>query len=415
MCWGRAIYAATLLLVVAGCNAEITTTAPVQPAAVPPAGESAASPFTESHNALTYAGRFTQTSTYINGPTVHLAFGVNETINAGSTTAENHAAVDFSGTQTWTGPKTKNVVDFHAEVAQPRSQTRIGTDVTLLSVSTNDTTGLRTQTNNGAGAGVFDQLPEVPYARWTNAAVRTEVARTKGNFARATYAADGSYVASMRYADRKQSTINAYTDGAAIYQWPLGFNFPLDATIAFDPPSKREIGVTFTNPVNFPGQTMVFSIASWYPSQPVVLASDAFQNMGSATVPSSCAAPASGRRALTRLVENRTRLDVAFGQYETLQRTFYASSSDGLVCETIHDQLLTYYFYPSLWFSAKPIAIVTTDGYVALQSGRLATAALRDASVAIPLDLQLDTAQAGTEVTTARQMLGALEHLKEKR
>ena len=97
------------------------------------------------------------------------------------------------------------------------------------------------------------------------------------------------------------------------------------------------------------------TIGVWYPAEPPPLASDSFLDAGTAAVPAACGVPAKYGRTATELVEQTTRLDIVFGEYETTQRTAYVASPYGLICQVVSDDLKTYYDYNAFALESKPL------------------------------------------------------------
>ena len=122
------------------------------------------------------------------------------------------------------------------------------------------------------------------------------------------------------------------------------------------------------------------------PAVPPPLAADSFFDAGSVAVPKTCGVPAKYGRSATEIVEQSTRLDIVFGQYEPMQRTVYVASPYGMVCMVVSDDLKTYYDYNAFALESKPLTETMVNETLGLQQAKLpkqsATAAT---SPAVPL------------------------------
>ena len=190
----------------------------------------------------------------------------------------------------------------------------------------------------------MQHLPYVSGAQWTNAATRTDTENDpSGETIGTTYAGDGSYQEQLKYPEGTTSTAYVYSDGSGSYQTHvLGANWN-PSTLSVNAPSSGQIQISLEIPAGLPVAD-AWTLPVWYPQSPPVLASDSYVDEGPTTVPSSCnASSAYASATVEKIVETVDRLDPVFGQYETDQITQYASTSYGLVCEVISDDLKSYY------------------------------------------------------------------------
>ncbi|HEY5424929.1 MAG TPA: hypothetical protein VIJ77_00085 [Candidatus Tumulicola sp.] len=353
-----------------------------------------------------FAGTVRQT-TVVGGVTTHVSQSVAQKIRTTAETVRHRPVTDYRGTETDTGsgPPVKTTFDLY--VAQVASKTRKGSDIWLL-YATADSNGTQATTAPDAGNGIFDQLPEVPQARWTNTAARMQDVAGAGVSIADRYAADGSYDESAIFSGGAKASLQSYGDGNAVYQWPYG-DAPRNSTITFSPPSRRRIQIEFTDVTGFP-VTEVFTVKTWYPSAPPVLAGDAFVDVGSADVPAACKLPAKFGKRATKLVENATRLDVVFGEYETLARTTYVTPPYGVVCLTLHDDVQTHYDYTTLQFSKATRSEATYDETLGLRTAHVPNGS---SSVALPLDVRASLVRAQQRSVTAQAIFDSL-HLVRK-
>ncbi|HEX8805391.1 MAG TPA: hypothetical protein VF741_00525, partial [Candidatus Aquilonibacter sp.] len=124
-----------------------------------------------------------------------------------------------------------------------------------------------------------------------------------------------------------------------------------------------------------------FTIASWYPQVPPVLASDTYLDAGTVAVPSTCnvAATLAQTGSVIEVTEARTRLDTIFGELETYQAASYVSSAYGVLCVVVNDDLQYYYDFSGQTssvfnFSSTPLEETVLTETLGLQSAQLATA-----------------------------------------
>ena len=140
---------------------------------------------------------------------------------------------------------------------------------------------------------------------------------------------------------------------------------------------------------------------------------DSFLDAGSVAVPETCSVPAKYGRSATEIVEQSTRLDIVFGQYETMQRTVYVASPYGMVCMVVSDDLKTYYDYNAFALESKPLTETMVNETLGLQQAKLpkqsATAAT---SPAVPLDVRILVARAATHLAAERAIYYALTHAR---
>jgi predicted small lipoprotein YifL len=353
---------------------------------------------------FTYAGS-AERSTTVNGQTTHVDLTVRQRIRTHAATVRRQPVTDYRGTETDSGSGIHVTAAFDLYAAEISSKTRQGTDVWLVK-SAAASNGTEATTTFHQGNGIVDRLPEVPQARWTNTAERTQTIDDASSSIADVYAADGSYDESVDFGNGAHASLQSYGDGNAVYQWPYQ-GAPRNSTITFSPPARNRVQIEFTNVTGFP-VTDVFDVKSWYPSRPLVLASDGVRDLGAARVPAACKVPAKYARGAVALEENAIRLDVVFGEYETLQRTTYVAAPYGVVCLSLHDDVQTYYDYNALTFASKPMSDVTYDETLGLQQAHVPDGS---ASVAVPLDVHPSIVNADRRRKTARSIFESLRHL----
>jgi hypothetical protein len=389
----------------AGCSAGTPAVAPLPASdamssaavqhSLPPAGAS-----------LTYTGTFAQTQSQGSTTTLH----VTEHVTTSAATIGSRAVVDYHGVQTETGNGAATTT-YDAYVAQVPSSTRSGSNVELVK-ETSSGSGIRETIAYASGNGVFDQIPEVPQARWTNTAARTQsVANSvQGSSAVDRYRADGSYTEHAVPVEGLHATMQSYPDGNGAYQFPFQGG-STNSSINIAPPNAGKINILFVNATQH--VTATDTLGVWYPAEPPPLASDSFVDAGSVAIPAACGVPAKYGLTATEIVEQTTRLDIVFGEYETAQRTAYMASPYGLVCLVASDDLKTYYDYNAFALESKPLTETTLSETLGLHQAKVPKQAAPDAtSVAIPLDVRVSTLAAASRLTTERAIVRALAHLK---
>ncbi len=395
-------------LVLAACSAPAAS--PQGASALPavPAGRAASSvpqPWPSGGATLVYAGRLRQTG----GPNP-VSLSVADRVTTASGTFRGRPAVVYHAIETESGKGANAQITYDVTVEQRRSAIRNGVDVVAVKTGLHASGGVREIVVNDPGNGVFDQVPEVPQARWSDTAARTEtiVDAAAGSSLTDRYRADGSYDESGVPVEGRQSLAQTFANGDAVYQWPFEGS-PLNSTIAFSSPYKGLIPILFTNAGNMVTETA--RVGVWYPRVPPVLAGDLFVDDGTVRVPKACAAAKGFAGKATQIVERKTRLDVVFGEYETTQRTSYVRAPYGVVCSDLHDELLTYYDYENFNLSHKPLSDVVTDETLGLQqaSGNAAAAAIE---TALPLDAGIAARRAAARLQSAKAIFRSLRFVR---
>lgn len=332
---------------------------------------------------------------------------VTQTIRTYAAQRGGRPVTDYRGRETDSGKGGKTAtIAFDVNVAEVPSKLRHGDDVRIVESDLDDgQISSTTRYGAGTGNGVVDQLPEVPQARWQNDARRTVSLAAANESVTDVYAPDGTYSETAQYGAGVVAYLDTYDDGSAVYQWPYQGG-SRNSTITFSPPHHRRIQVVFTNVAGFP-QSQLFYVGAWF-RVPPVLAGDAFVDEGSARVPAGCKTGARYGGDATKLAENATRLDVAFGEYETLARTLWVKAPYGLVCVQSRDEVRSYYDYATLQFSKTPLSDETLETTLGLQSASLPHGAQ---SVALPLDLHVAAAGVALREQRAHAMLEALRRI----
>jgi hypothetical protein len=204
------------------------------------------------------------------------------------------------------------------------------------------------------------------------------------------------------------ATMQSYPDGNGVYQFPFQGG-STNSSINLAPPNRGKIDLLFVNATQH--VTGYGTIGVWYPAVPPPLASDSFLDAGTVAVPAACGVPAKYGRTATQIVEETTRLDIVFGEYETAQRTAYVSPSYGLLCLVVSDDLKTYYDYNAFALESKPLSETVLSETLGLQQAKGAKlTALAATSAAIPLDLRVLTTRATAQLAAERAIVHALTH-----
>lgn len=407
----RCVFALSATALVTGCGGEsgsqnLTPHAMAMRALVSTAGTTATALFQ-------YAGTLRQTSTG-SSPTT---FAVVQRVTRRPTTLAGKVVTEYQGVGTENGNGSSLKTNFDAFVAEVTSKIRTGSDVTLVKVLSSDSNGVSQRTVYDDGNRVVDQVPEIPEARWSNSAARSEniVDSVSSSTIDDLYRADGSYDESAIPVEGRTADLHSYSDGSAVYSFPLNGTRP-NSSVSFLPPNKKGLlYVWFADAAADPlPATIEYVLRSWYAATPI-LATDSFENIGLVRVPAACKVPRRYGRVASEIVERMTRLDVTFGQYETTSRTAYMSSPVGLVCLTVHDDLQVRYVYePSFILSAKVLSETVSDEIVGLQRANITNASLPAiVSDAIPLESSAIW-RAAVRVEAARSILRSLQNLRKR-
>lgn len=382
------------ILILAGCSGGALPGAPKLPS------PSLARP---ANATLAYAGTLQQSDT----GGIAKTYAVSERVTAASTAGQN--VVNYHGQSVQSGKGAPSTTTFDASVEQVRSSIRQGNDVTRVKVAVNDSSGVSLTTLYGKGNGVFDELPEVPGAQWTQTAARNVAAADSqaGSTLDDRYHTDGSYDERAVPVEGRTAAAQSYPDGNAIYQWPLGGSY-LNSSISYAPPKYGNLRMLFTDALQH--ITVFIRMHSWYPSSPLLLASDATKNAGSVRIPKACRVALHFGTTATELVETATRVDIVFGQYETTIRRAYVGPA-GLLCLSVHDVLETHYDYTALAFSNKPLTATTTDEVLGLRQGG-GSGTIVSSAVAMPLDANLAAASAALRLRDAAAIFTSLRRVR---
>jgi hypothetical protein len=393
--------ASLALLAIAGCAGVNPASAPLpENTALQAAAVSRSSPAAGA--SFTYTGTFTKTQSHGSTTTLHLT----QHVTTSAATIGGRPVTDYHGVQTETGTGAATTT-YDAYVAQEPSSTRSGSDVRLIK-ETSSGGGIRETIAYDSSNGLIDQLPEVPQARWSNTAARTQsiVDSVAGSSAVDTYRADGSYDETAVPVEGLQATMQSYPDGNGVYQFPFQGG-TTNSSINLAPPNGGKIDILFVNATQH--VTGTGTIGVWYPAEPPPLASDSFLNAGTAAVPAACGVPAKYGRTATELVELTTRLDIVFGEYETTQRTAYVASPYGLICQVVSDDLKTYYDYNAFALEGKPLTETVASETLGLQQAKVAKQATHAAtSAAILLDVRALATRAAAQLASERAIVHAL-------
>lgn len=382
-----------------GCGGGSSGASPVPSGSTAPPATPTPDPHpTASGDTFAYAGKLTTSFSRIPSPSASpwtstdtQSITQNVTANAGASFNGTSGLTDFSSSETDTGQHTTTSVTTDTYVSYVPSSTRAGgTDIVTAGVVSKDSNGVVLSTTMGSGNGLFDELPEIAGAQWTNTAARTESETDPDTQqSTSTYASDGTYSEKFSYPEGGSASIITYADGSGVYQFPL-IGQSEYSTLTISAPSGGNVNGEFTLVLPPVPSTTLFTVPEWYPSTPPQAASDTFVDEGLASIPSSCgAAAAYAAPVAMKIVENRQRLDVILGQLETYTQTSYVNSNFGVVCVTTHDDLESYYDFTGqgpkalFVFGSKPIQSSIIDETLGLQTERLAAGRARRTSAAV--------------------------------
>ncbi|HEY1978048.1 MAG TPA: hypothetical protein VGG89_15970 [Candidatus Baltobacteraceae bacterium] len=389
-----------VILILTGCSGGTLPSAPPN-AAVPAAVGRA------TNATLSYAGTLQQTNT---GGSAK-RFAIAESVTAAGTAGQN--VVNYHGQSVETGKGTSLTTTFDAAVEQLRNAARQGSNVKRLKSAVSDSTGISATTTYGAGNGIFDELPEANGTRWSNTATRVvfEANSQAGSTLDDRYAADGSYDERAVPVEGLEASLQSYPDGNAVYQWPFGGAYQ-NSSIAYTPPKYGSLRVLFTDATHH--VTDFITLHSWYPSRPLVLASDTTQNVGSVRIPKTCRVSPHFGTTANGIDETATRVDIVFGDYETIERTAYVGTA-GLLCLHVHDVLETHYDYTAFAFSQKPLTTTTTDEVLGLRQASGASGTEVSSAVAMPLDANVALGVDALRLQGAAAIYTSLDRVRHRR
>ncbi|MGB6985867.1 MAG: hypothetical protein WBD74_07865 [Candidatus Aquilonibacter sp.] len=257
-----------------------------------------------------------------------------------------------------------------------------GIDVTEIGTSSTDSNDVATQTTFGTGNGVVEELPYVYGGRWTNTAARSDTENDPNDEnITAAYGADGTYQEQFTYPEGGTASALTRDDGSGVYDVPLEGFTNAQTSLTVEAPSGGELTIGMNIPAG--NEATAFTLPDWYPVAPPAFASDTYVDEGSTALPSSCKVGSSYQSASTEeFVETKNRLDTVFGEWETDQIRQYVSSSYGLLCEVVSDNLQDYYDYSTQSGSVfaftyttppTPLVVTTVSETLALQSASYAT------------------------------------------
>lgn len=363
---------------------------------VPAAPTPAPNP-TAAGSAFAYTGTLTQTITLSGTPapspdptstpwvtTTTQNVTQNVSVSTGQSFDGQAGLTDFTTHETDAGQlQTINVTSQAYLSYAPDTSRTNGVDVTEIGTSSTDSNGVAFQSIAASGNGTELKLPYTPGAQWMNTAARTDTETDpSGQTIGTTYAADGSYSEQITYPEGKDATVQVYPDGSGVYQMPLFGATYVPSALTVNAPSGGQIQIAIEVNGGLP-EAQAFTVPVWYPQSPPVLASDTFVDEGASTLPSSCKVGSAYQSVnAEEIVETKTRLDPVFGELETDQTTQYTSTSYGLLCEAVNDDLKAYYDYSgqagavfAFTPSGSPVDETTVTETLALQSASDSTSA----------------------------------------
>jgi hypothetical protein len=355
---------------------------------------------TASGNTFAYAGSLTQTFTVYGTPapspspsatpqptatpwisTSSQTVTQNVTISNGQSFGGQSGLTEFATQETDAGQLKTTGVTSQTYLSYAQNSARAnGVDVTEIGTSSTDSNGVSLQSALGSGNGLIEKLPNVPGAQWSNGAARTDSEKDPGGETiTATYAADGSYQEQLTFPEGGSAAVQTNADGSGVYQTPFNGATTANSTVTVNAPSGGQIQLAYELfGLGLPASG-AFTLPVWYPQTPPVLASDTYIDEGATTLPSSCKAASSYTSAnVEEIVETKSRLDTVTGEYESDRITQYTSSSYGLLCAIVSDDLKTYYDYGGqslgvIAFSPNPLRETAVSETLALQSAHLSS------------------------------------------
>lgn len=304
-------------------------------------------------------------------------------ISPGATFNGVSGLADFATAETDASANATLSATSHAYVAFVPDATRAnGADATLAGTQAGDSNGVSVTTSYTAPNQIFDEMPEVPNAQWSNSAARvvTEL-DPDGQKSTTTYAGDGSYGEQLSYPEGESASVQASPDGSGVYQTPVVGLDSTNSALSVAAPSGGNIQIFYQIYGAGLPEAGTFTIPDWYPSTPPVLATDAFVDAGTTSLPASCGtAKAYASPVVQKLVETTTRVDTVFGQLETRTQTSYLASPYGVLCSVLHDDLVTYYDFSGqsggiFAYSPTPLEEQIVDETVGLQTAKIAASA----------------------------------------
>ncbi len=345
---------------------------------------------TAAGTTFSYAGSLTQTITLYATPapsplptstpwvtTTTQSVTQNVAVSTGQSFNGQTGLTNLTTKETDAGQLQTTTVTSQAYLSYAQDSSRAnGVNVTEIGSSSIDSNGVALQSTLSSGSETLAQLPFVGGAQWTNNAAHTDTEKDPGGETiSTTYAADGSYNEQLSFPENVTSTAIEYPDGSGSYGLPLLGGTTNQTTVTVGAPSGGQIQLALNVPVGLP-VTHAWTIPVWYPQTPPILASDAYVDAGPATLPSSCnTGNAYAYANVEKIVESKNRLDTVFGELETEKITQYTSSSYGLLCEVISDDLKGFYNYSgqagavfAFTVSGTPQIETTVSETLALQS-----------------------------------------------
>jgi hypothetical protein len=347
-------------------------------------------------------------------PTVSGALGwtaatISNVTQGGSFNGQN-GLVQYATTETDTGfANIFNVVVTTSNTYYQYVKNGSATSVFILGGNASREAGTPDATNfttiYGKGNGLVDVVPEptktgqdVNVGPANNAALTTTEKDADGQFTTLAINADGTYAETVTYPDGTHASAQeALSAGSPVgtYSFPLGGDpGGQNSSVQIQPVAGGQIPfiVTYGRGI-FPGQgpkVIKGEIPSWYPTLPVVLASETYKNFGPTALPNpfptlSPVSPTSGGacnlgsdingnllKALqgkpysNKLVQSDTKVDALFGEVETITTSAWITIGLGLTCSDTFDTVTDYYDYSGQsatvpLLSPTPVQVTTTE------------------------------------------------------
>lgn len=281
-------------------------------------------------------------------------------------------------------------------------------DFELLGYSAIDDQGNTTAVQYGTPQTV-DELPETKDAAWTNSPAMTLAQVFVGQeTASRTVNADGTYTdredvysgtgggtnypamqvvlsdsadgsSSLQYTYNYTGTTRTYTSytvtwavTAPYVPSPAPGATPGAAQVDVYQSSSRVV----STPAPSPAPVYQFSLSQWY-QLPLYTETD--KNLGSATIPSSCAVPSAFGTTAMQLEQQVNSLDTALGSTETRKTDTYVVTGFGPVCVQVSDVTNAYYDFQNdtgykWYYNSTPMQTSTVSETLTLQSSGTSTA-----------------------------------------
>ncbi len=322
--------------------------------------------------------------------------------------APSPVPVDFQTVETDTYPLRTSTLTSNAWYGY--TVTPIGLDFVLWGWTSSDSaTPPDTYAYAYATPQIFDELPEIGGASWTNSpAVTITENDSDGTSSTRIYSAGGTYTEStVQLAGNIKSSIVENADGSGTYSSnnfiglsgaaggqivSITYSAPspvpsaspqitVSLNYATPPPPTPVPSASPGAPTPTPAPTtppIVLSVPQWYATPPAFYTETDAEGLGVA-FPASCNVPSAYGTSGTRITQNVDRLDTILGYTDQQQTQAYVVQGFGPVCVVMTDLQTTYYDYLGdqlalLSFSNAPQSTSTIAETLTLQPGAVVNA-----------------------------------------